>query len=140
MLAGSSSGYFRVRNWRTKNEKPAASGWRGTTRTKRSSRLLGSGSVLIRVFAAKETPVTAGYPVFFALRPCLLPWFCGRSRPDDGFRGIARTQTADFGYVGVIGGFAGLLLQSRDGVWHLVSAPSICPRSRRRIGYFLGSS
>ncbi|HEX4491519.1 MAG TPA: phosphatidate cytidylyltransferase [Acidimicrobiia bacterium] len=96
--------------------------------------LLGSVGM---VFAAKHDG-TAAYPVFFALVTVFsMLWFLWRVTPGRPVRGIASTVLT-FGYVGVLGGFAGLLLQSPDGVG-LVLGTAICTVSYDVIGYFFGS-
>ena len=96
--------------------------------------LLGSVGL---VFAAKRDG-TAAYPVFVALTAVFsLLWFLWKVTPGRPIRGVASTLLT-FGYVGVLGGFAGLLLQSRDGVG-LVLGTAICTVSYDVVGYFFGS-
>jgi phosphatidate cytidylyltransferase len=96
--------------------------------------LLGSVGL---VFAAKHDG-TAAYPVFFALTTVFsLLWFLWKVTPGRPIRGVASTLFT-FGYVGVLGGFAGLLLQSPDGVG-LVLGTAICTVAYDVIGYFFGS-
>jgi phosphatidate cytidylyltransferase len=96
--------------------------------------LLGSVGL---VFAAKRDG-TAAYPVFVGLTAVFsMLWFLWKVTPGRPVRGIASTMMT-FGYVGVLGGFAGLLLQSRDGVG-LVVGTAICTVAYDVIGYFFGS-
>jgi phosphatidate cytidylyltransferase len=96
--------------------------------------LLGSVGL---VLAAKHDG-TAAFPVFFALTTVFsLLWFLWKVTPGRPVRGIASTLLT-FGYVGVLGGFAGLLLQSRDGVG-LVIGTAICTVAYDVVGYFFGS-
>jgi phosphatidate cytidylyltransferase len=96
--------------------------------------LLGSVGL---VLAAKRDG-TAAYPVFFMLTAVFsLLWFLWKVTPGRPVRGVASTLLT-FGYVGVLGGFAGLLLQSRDGVG-LVAGTAICTVAYDVIGYFFGS-
>ncbi len=89
------------------------------------------------VFAAKQDG-TAAFPVFFALTAVFsFLWFLWKVTPGRPVRGIASTLLT-FGYVGVLGGFAGLLLQSRDGVG-LVLGTAICTIAYDVVGYFFGS-
>jgi phosphatidate cytidylyltransferase len=96
--------------------------------------LLGSVGL---VFAAKRDG-TAAYPVFVGLTVVFsMLWFLWKVTPGRPVRGIASTMMT-FGYVGVLGGFAGLLLQSRDGVG-LVLGTALCTVAYDVIGYFFGS-
>ncbi|MDQ1467547.1 MAG: phosphatidate cytidylyltransferase [Actinomycetota bacterium] len=96
--------------------------------------LLGSVGL---VFAA-ERDGTAAFPLFFALTAVFsLLWFLWKVTPGRPVRGVASTLLT-FGYVGVLGAFAGLLLQSRDGVG-LVLGTAICTVAYDVIGYFFGS-
>jgi phosphatidate cytidylyltransferase len=96
--------------------------------------LLGSVGL---VFAAKHDG-TAAFPVFFGLTTVFsFLWFLWKVTPGRPVRGIASTLLT-FGYVGVLGGFAGLLLQSRDGTG-LIVGTAICTVAYDVIGYFFGS-
>jgi phosphatidate cytidylyltransferase len=96
--------------------------------------LLGSVGL---VLAAKRDG-TAAFPVFFALTAVFsLLWFLWKVTPGRPVRGVASTLLT-FGYVGVLGGFAGLLLQSRDGVGLLLGT-AICTVAYDVVGYFFGS-
>ena len=96
--------------------------------------LLGSVGL---VFAAKADG-TAAYPLFFGLVAVFsLLWFLWKVTPGRPVRGVASTLFT-FGYVGVLGGFAGLLLQSPDGVG-LVLGTAICTIAYDVVGYFFGS-
>jgi phosphatidate cytidylyltransferase len=96
--------------------------------------LLGSVGI---VFAAKAEG-TAAFPVFFALTTIFsMLWFLWKITPGRPVRGIASTLLT-FGYVGVLGAFAGLLLQSTDGVGLLLGC-AICTVAYDVVGYFFGS-
>ena len=89
------------------------------------------------VFAARHDG-TAAYPVFFALTTVFsMLWFLWKVTPGRPVRGIASTLLT-FGYVGVLGGFAGLLLQTRSGTG-LIIGTAICTVAYDVIGYFFGS-
>jgi phosphatidate cytidylyltransferase len=96
--------------------------------------LLGSVGIM---FAAKRDG-TAAFPVFFALVTVFsLLWFLWKVTPGRPVRGVASTLLT-FGYVGVLGAFAGLLLQSPDGVG-LILGTAICTVAYDVVGYFFGS-
>jgi phosphatidate cytidylyltransferase len=96
--------------------------------------LLGSVGL---VFAA-EHDGTAAFPVFFALTTVFsMFWFLWKVTPGRPVRGIASTLLT-FGYVGVLGGFAGLMLQTKAGTG-LIVGTAICTVSYDVIGYFVGS-
>lgn len=96
--------------------------------------LLGSVGL---VFAAKSDG-TAAFPVFFALTAVFsMLWFLWKVSPGRPVRGVASTLLT-FGYVGVLGAFAGLMLQSPDGVG-LVLGTAICTVAYDVVGYFFGS-
>ena len=96
--------------------------------------LLGSVGL---VFAAKRDG-TAAFPVFFALTAVFsMLWFLWKVSPGRPVRGVGSTLLT-FGYVGVLGGFAGLMLQSPDGVG-LVLGTAICTVAYDVVGYFFGS-
>ncbi len=96
--------------------------------------LLGSVGL---VFAA-EHDGTAAFPVFFALTTVFsMLWFLWKVTPGRPVRGIASTLLT-FGYVGVLGGFAGLMLHTNHGVG-IVLGCAICTVSYDVVGYFFGS-
>lgn len=96
--------------------------------------LLGSVGLVV----AAEHDGTAAFPVFFALTTVFsLLWFMWKVTPGRPVRGVASTLLT-FGYVGVLGGFAGLLLQSPDGVG-LILGTAICTVAYDVVGYFAGS-
>jgi phosphatidate cytidylyltransferase len=96
--------------------------------------LLGSVGL---VFAA-EHDGTAAYPVFFALTTVFsMLWFLWKVTPGRPVRGIASTLLT-FGYVGVLGGFAGLMLHTNAGTG-LIIGTAICTVAYDVIGYFFGS-
>jgi phosphatidate cytidylyltransferase len=96
--------------------------------------LLGSVGLVI----AAKYDGTAAFPVFFALTTVFsLLWFMWRVTPGRPVRGVSSTLLT-FGYVGVLGGFAGLLLQSPDGVGLLLGS-AICTVAYDVVGYFAGS-
>ncbi|MDQ1534856.1 MAG: phosphatidate cytidylyltransferase [Actinomycetota bacterium] len=96
--------------------------------------LLGSVGL---VFAAERNG-TAAFPVFFALTAVFsMLWFLWKVTPGRPVRGISSTLLT-FGYVGVLGGFAGLMLQTDHGVGILLGC-AICTVSYDVVGYFFGS-
>jgi phosphatidate cytidylyltransferase len=96
--------------------------------------LLGSVGL---VFAAERNG-TAAFPVFFALTAVFsMLWFLWKVTPGRPVRGISSTLLT-FGYVGVLGGFAGLMLQTDNGVGILLGC-AICTVSYDVVGYFFGS-
>lgn len=89
------------------------------------------------VISAREYG-TAAYPIFFALVVVFsMLWFLWEVTPGRPLIGVATTVLA-FGYVGGLGGFAGLLLQSNDGVGLLLGVV-ICTVAYDVFGYFVGS-
>lgn len=81
---------------------------------------------------------TAAYPIFFALVVVFsMLWFLWEVTPGRPLIGVATTVLA-FGYVGGLGGFVGLLLQSNDGVGLLLGVV-ICTVAYDVFGYFVGS-
>ena len=96
--------------------------------------LLGSVGL---VLSARAYGVSA-YPIFFGLVAIFsMLWFLWEVTPGRPVLGVATTMFA-FGYVGGLGGFAGLLLQSRDGVG-LILGVVICTVSYDVFGFFVGS-
>jgi phosphatidate cytidylyltransferase len=96
--------------------------------------LLGSVGLVV----AAKYDGTAAFPVFFSLTTAFsLLWFMWKVTPGRPIRGVASTLLT-FGYVGVLGGFAGLLLQSPDGVGLLLGS-AICTVAYDVVGYFAGS-
>lgn len=96
--------------------------------------LLGSVGLVI---SAREYGVSA-YPIFFALVGIFsMFWFLWEVTPGRPLLGVATTLFA-FGYVGGLGAFAGLLLQSRDGVG-LILGVTICTVAYDVFGFFVGS-
>ena len=96
--------------------------------------LLGSVGL---VFAA-EHDGTAAFPVFFALTTVFsMLWFLWKVTPGRPVRGVASTLLT-FGYVGVLGGFAGLILHTNNGTG-LIIGTAICTVAYDVIGYFFGS-
>jgi phosphatidate cytidylyltransferase len=78
------------------------------------------------------------YPVFFALMVVFsLLWFLWEITPGRPLLGVATTILA-FAYVGGLGGFAGLLLASRDGVGLIVGL-ALCVITYDVVGFFVGS-
>lgn len=89
------------------------------------------------VVSAREYGVSA-YPIFFALVAIFsMLWFLWEVTPGRPLLGVATTLLA-FGYVGGLGGFAGLLLQSPDGVGLLLGVV-ICTVAYDVLGFFVGS-
>ncbi len=96
--------------------------------------LLGSVGLVV---SAREYGVSA-YPIFFGLVAVFsMLWFLWEVTPGRPLPGVATTMFA-FGYVGGLGGFAGLLLQSRDGVG-LILGVVICTVAYDVFGFFIGS-
>ena len=96
--------------------------------------LLGSVGLVV---SAREYGVSA-YPIFFGLVAVFsMLWFLWEVTPGRPLLGVATTMFA-FGYVGGLGGFAGLLLQSRDGVG-LILGVVICTVAYDVFGFFIGS-
>lgn len=96
--------------------------------------LLGSVGLVV---SAREYGVSA-YPIFFALVAVFsMLWFLWEVTPGRPLLGVATTLLA-FGYVGGLGGFAGLLLQSPDGVGLLLGVV-ICTVAYDVLGFFIGS-
>jgi phosphatidate cytidylyltransferase len=96
--------------------------------------LLGSVGLVL----AAEHDGTAAFPVFFALTTVFsMLWFLWKVTPGRPVRGIASTLLT-FGYVGVLGGFAGLMLHTNHGTG-LIIGTAICTVAYDVIGYFFGS-
>jgi phosphatidate cytidylyltransferase len=87
--------------------------------------------------AAREFGSDA-YPVFFGLIVIFsMLWFLWQITPGRPLLGVATTVFA-FAYVGGLGGFAGLLLGSRDGIG-LILGLALCVITYDVVGYFVGS-
>jgi phosphatidate cytidylyltransferase len=87
--------------------------------------------------AAREFGSNA-YPVFFGLIVVFsLLWFLWEITPGRPLLGVATTVLA-FAYVGGLGGFAGLLLASKDGIGLLVGV-ALCVITYDVVGFFVGS-
>ena len=87
--------------------------------------------------AAREFGSSA-YPVFFGLVVVFsLLWFLWEITPGRPLLGVATTVFA-FAYVGGLGGFAGLLLASSDGVG-LILGVALCVITYDVVGFFVGS-
>jgi phosphatidate cytidylyltransferase len=81
---------------------------------------------------------TAAYPVLFGLVIVFgMLWYLWEITPGRPFLGVSATLLA-FGYVGGLGGFAGLLLASPDGVG-LVLGVALCAIAYDVFGFFVGS-
>ena len=94
------------------------------------------GAVLLPI-AARQFG-TAAYPVFFGLMVVFsLLWFLWEITPGRPLLGVATTVLA-FAYVGGLGGFAGLLLASPDGVG-LILGVALCVITYDVVGFFVGS-
>jgi phosphatidate cytidylyltransferase len=88
-------------------------------------------------FAARTYGVGA-YPVFFGLVVVFtMLWFLWQVTPGRPIAGIASSLLL-FGYIGGLGGFAGLLLGAPDGVG-LVIGVAACAVAYDVLGYFVGS-
>jgi phosphatidate cytidylyltransferase len=78
------------------------------------------------------------YPVFFGLMVVFsLLWFLWEITPGRPLLGVATTVFA-FAYVGGLGGFAGLLLASKDGIGLIVGV-ALCVITYDVVGFFVGS-
>jgi phosphatidate cytidylyltransferase len=94
------------------------------------------GAVLLPI-AARQFG-TAAYPVFFGLMVVFsLLWFLWEITPGRPLLGVGTTVLA-FAYVGGLGGFAGLLLASPDGVG-LILGVALCVITYDVVGFFVGS-
>ena len=81
---------------------------------------------------------TAAYPVFFGLVVIVsLLWFLWEITPGRPLPGVASTVLV-FAYIGGLGGFAGLLLASHDGV-RLLLGVALCVIAYDVFGFFVGS-
>lgn len=93
-------------------------------------------SVTLVISAREYGP--ASYPIFLGLVVVFsMLWFLWEVTPGRPLLGVA-TTVASFAYVGGLGGFAGLLLQSNDGVGLLLGVV-ICTVAYDVFGYFVGS-
>ena len=87
---------------------------------------------------ATEHYGTAAYPVFFGLVVIVsLLWFLWEITPGRPLPGVASTVLV-FMYVGGLGGFAGLLLGSHNGV-RLLLGVALCVIAYDVFGFFVGS-
>jgi phosphatidate cytidylyltransferase len=101
-----------------------------------ASALALTGALLLPI-AAREFG-TAAYPVFFGVMVVFsLLWFLWEITPGRPLLGVATTLLA-FAYVGGLGGFAGLLLASPDGVG-LILGVALCVITYDVVGFFVGS-
>ena len=81
---------------------------------------------------------TAAYPVFFGLVVIVsLLWFLFEITPGRPLPGVASTILV-FAYIGGLGGFAGLLLASHNGV-RLLLGVALCVIAYDVFGFFVGS-
>jgi len=81
---------------------------------------------------------TAAYPVFFGLVVIVsLLWFLWEITPGRPLPGVASTLLV-FAYVGGLGGFAGLILASHNGVRILLGV-ALCTIAYDVFGFFVGS-
>jgi phosphatidate cytidylyltransferase len=81
---------------------------------------------------------TAAYPVFFGLVVIVsLLWFLWEITPGRPLPGVASTVLV-FAYIGGLGGFAGLLLASHNGV-RLLLGVALCVIAYDVFGFFVGS-
>jgi phosphatidate cytidylyltransferase len=103
----------------------------------RPAALLAFVGSLTLPLAAQHYGVSA-YPVYFALITVFsMLWFLWEVTPGRPLVGVATTMLT-FGYIGALGGFAGLMLTSSDGVG-LVLGVAICVIAYDVFGYFVGS-
>ena len=101
-------------------------------------------ATLVALVAATLFPLatehygTAAYPVFFGLVIVVsLLWFLWEITPGRPLPGVASTVLV-FMYVGGLGGFAGLLLGSHNGV-RLLLGVALCVIAYDVFGFFVGS-
>jgi phosphatidate cytidylyltransferase len=85
-----------------------------------------------RTFGANAYPVFFGLMVVFSML-----WFLWEITPGRPLLGVAMTVFS-FAYVGGLGGFAGLLLASRDGIG-LILGVALCVITYDVVGFFVGS-
>jgi phosphatidate cytidylyltransferase len=103
----------------------------------RQAALLSFVASLTLPLAAEHYGVAA-YPVYFALVVVFsMVWFLWEVTPGRPLMGVS-TTVLTFAYVGGLGGFAGLMLTSSDGVG-LVLGVAICVIAYDVFGYFVGS-
>jgi phosphatidate cytidylyltransferase len=103
----------------------------------RQAALLSLVGSLTLPLAAQHYGVAA-YPVYFAIIIVFsMLWFLWEVTPGRPLLGVA-TTVLTFGYIGGLGGFAGLMLTSSDGVG-LVLGVAICVIAYDVFGYFVGS-
>jgi phosphatidate cytidylyltransferase len=101
-----------------------------------ASALALTGAIFLPV-AAREFG-SASYPVFFGLMVVFsMLWFLWEITPGRPLLGVATTVFA-FAYVGGLGGFAGLLLASDDGIG-LILGLALCVITYDVVGFFVGS-
>ena len=101
-------------------------------------------ATLVALVASTLMPIaaknfgTAAYPVVFGLVVIVsLVWFLWEITPGRPLPGVASTVLV-FAYVGGLGGFAGLLLESHNGV-RLVLGVALCVIAYDVFGFFVGS-
>jgi phosphatidate cytidylyltransferase len=101
-------------------------------------------ATLVALVASTLMPIaaknfgTAAYPVVFGLVVIVaLVWFLWELTPGRPLPGVASTVLV-FAYVGGLGGFAGLLLESHNGV-RLVLGVALCVIAYDVFGFFVGS-
>jgi phosphatidate cytidylyltransferase len=101
-------------------------------------------ATLVALVASTLLPLAAknfgtdAYPVFFGLVVIVsLLWFLFEITPGRPLPGVASTILV-FAYIGGLGGFAGLLLASNDGV-RLLLGVALCVIAYDVFGFFVGS-
>ena len=101
-------------------------------------------ATLVALVASTTMPLaakhygTAAYPVFFGLVVIVsMLWFLWEITPGRPLPGVASTVLV-FMYVGGLGGFAGLILQSHNGV-RLLLGVALCVIAYDVFGFFVGS-
>jgi phosphatidate cytidylyltransferase len=101
-------------------------------------------ATLLALVASASLPLSVkhygigAYPIYFALVVVVsMLWFLWEVTPGRPLLGIA-TTVLGFGYIGGLGGFAGLLLAPRDGVG-LILGVAICTIAYDVFGFFVGS-
>jgi phosphatidate cytidylyltransferase len=101
-------------------------------------------ATIVALVACTFMPIAArtyganAYPVFFALVVIVsMLWFLLEVTPGRPLPSVASTLLV-FGYVGGLGGFAGLILASKDGVG-IILGVALCVIAYDVFGFFVGS-
>ena len=103
----------------------------------RSATLVALVAATLMPIAAREYG-TAAYPVFFGMIVLVsMLWFLWEITPGRPLPGVASTLLI-FAYVGGLGGFSGLILQSHNGI-RLLLGVVLCVIAYDVFGFFVGS-